>query len=358
MNVKAFIDYPDGFNATSADPTADKSDHTWLFDEIAPGASEKVKIKGEVTADGGTTLTMITQVGIQEPDGFFNIQAEASDDILIVNPELQLTIEAPQFASAGDVLPLTLSIENSSEVDIEQIQLQLQFSGKAVDTSEVELDTIEILEAGESIDIEYITTVKDVLPNDVSKITSTFSVASAEVGGSSIEFDTSVEAETQLQGNVSLESEARYYDDDLTKLGDGPLPPKVGSTTTYVIRWTVASSGGNMEDLQVQTTLLDNVTYEGSSDDRVSYSSSNNTVALNLRSVKDGDSKFADFEVSVTPTKEDKGKLLVLLSESILTAVDTSSEETVQAQTGQVTSNLTNDPGTTDDGVVVKKNAN
>lgn len=76
---------------------------------------------------------------------------------------------------------------------------------------------------------------------------------------------------------------------------------------------------------------------------------------MSLDTLAGGSTESADFTIEVTPEKEDKNKLLVLLNESIATAVDSQSQQTVQIQAGQVTSKLTNDPGADDDGVVVGK---
>ena len=65
--------------------------------------------------------------------------------------------------------------------------------------------------------------------------------------------------------------------------------------------------------------------------------------------------KISEFKISITPTKDDVNKLLVLVKESVLSGIDTNSKESVQTTAQKVTTNLANDPGATDDGVVVKK---
>lgn len=353
VNVRAFVEYPEGFDAQTADPTASKSDHTWVFEEIAPDEKKEITIEGVVTAEGGTTLNMITQVGIEEPNGFFNIQTEASDDIVVVNPEVALSLTAPEFAAAGDTLTYDIVIENTSEVAIDAIDLVLDFTGEALESTEVSLDTIDTLEPGQKEAVTHTATVKSTLPDDVSSIVANVKIAQATVGGTDVEFTQTAETTTQLQGTMTLETEARYYDDDLTKIGSGPLPPQVGSSTNYVIRWTITATGSDMEDVKVQTALPNGITYVRSTSNDVSHS--NGTVTMNIDSLVSGSSETVDFTVAVTPTKEQKGKLLVLLSESVATALDSQSQQTIQIQTSQVTSKLTNDPGVDDDGIVVGK---
>lgn len=353
VNVKAFVDYPNGFKATSANPTANKSDHTWVFDEVASNATEEIVIVGDVTAAGGTILNMVTQVGLQEPDGFFNIQTEANDEVLVVNPELALTLTAPEFAQAGETIKYVVDVENTSEVDINDVELLLDFTGKALESSEVSLDIIDTIGAGKKVTLEHTATVKAELTDDIKSIVATLKVVGASVDGAAVEFSQTAETTTALQGTVAIGAQARYFDDDLSKIGDGPIPPQVDIKTTYVIRWTVTASGGAMDDIILQTTLPAGITYEGSSDSRISHNAGQ--VTLELKSVAGGTSKYSDFKVSATPTKDDKNKLLILTNQSILTATDSQSSESVQVQANQVTSQLNTDPGSSDDGVVVGK---
>ncbi len=353
VNVRAFVEYPEGFDAQTANPTADKSDHTWVFDEVAPNETKEITIDGAVTAEGGTTMQMITQVGIEEPNGFFNIQTEVTDAILVVNPEVALSLTAPEFAAAGDTITYDIVIENTSEIAIDNIDLLLDFTGEALESTEVRLDTIDTLEPGKKQALTHTATVKSALPDDVLNIVANLKIQQASVGGADVEFTQTAETTTQLQGTMSLSAEARYYDDDLSKIGSGPIPPQVGSTTSYVIRWSVTAEGGDMNDVKIQTVLPDGIEYVRSTDNSISQS--NGTVTMTLETLAGGSTETADFTIEVTPDKEDKNKLLVLLNESIATAVDSQSQQTVQIQTDQVTSKLTNDPGTDDDGVVVGK---
>ncbi|MDP3970783.1 MAG: hypothetical protein Q8P90_03710 [bacterium] len=355
VNLKALLVYPTGFRPVSASPSADQGNHTWLVSELAPGESNEVKVNGEVTGDGGTIQNFVLQVGIQEPDGFFNVQAEASNEIEVVNPELSMQLMAPEFAQPGDNLEYAIEVQNTSEATIENLELRLKFDGELLDGSEVELDTIELLAPGESKQLTYNSTLRQAYTDETTDIKATLSVINAQVNGGDVEFEQTSEAITRLQGNVQISAVGRYYDDDLTKLGTGPLPPQVGNTTEFVIRWYIESSGGDMDNLEVKTTLPDGVLYIGSSDDRVSYDVASSTVTLDFKSMKANQIREIDFIVSVTPTSQDVGKLLVLTNESILSAIDANSNEAIQAQANKVTSHLITDPGVTDDGVVVKK---
>jgi len=358
INAKALITFPSGFDPKSADPAATQSNQTWIFPQIDAGDSQVVKIKGVVTADNDTDLDFVLQAGLQEPDGHFTIEAEDDHTVHVLNPELDLTMTAPTVTQPGDKLPYAITLSNPAKVDLKNVVLKLSFTADAVNSSDVTLDTIKELKAGDSKDITYTAVVNSPLPTDLTKIHAKLSVASATLTGSDsdtdVTFDTIAETDTAVQGDLVVSAAGRYYDDDLTKIGSGPTPPTVGQTTTYVIRWGVSASGDDMSDVTLQTTLPEGVTYVKSSDNRISYDAATRTVTLALKSLSLDDEKIVDFTVSVTPTASDVNKLLVLTNDTIATGTDKNSSIAVQAQAKKVTTKLVNDPAATDDGVVVK----
>lgn len=352
-NVKAMVKYPDGFEPNSADPSASQNNNVWLFEEVSAGETKQVVIKGTLNGDGGTDQEFLLQVGLQEPDGFFNVQAEQSTIVLIVNPELSLQVTAPEFAQAGNDIEYTIEVANTSDANISDLKLALQFSGKVLTTSEIELEAIDELKPGESTTVTHTSQIKENV-GDTKEIVANVNVVSANVDGEDIEFEQTAEVTTTLQGAVSAEAEARYYDDDLTKLGSGPLPPMVASTTEYIIRWTITASGGDMNTIEITTNLPAAISYVSSLDNAIAHS--NGTVTATIDSLTNGETKSIDFKISATPTKEDVNKLLVLAKEAVVTATDANSGEVVQTSVQQVTSSLANDPGASDtDGTVVKK---
>lgn len=354
VNAKAVIQFPSGWQVSGAEPSATQGNHTWLFEQIEPNATETVTVKGSMSAEADPEQEFILQAGIQEADGFLNLQAEDRHTVKVINPELSLKLSAPTSAQAGDQLTYDVTVSNPSKIAINDIVLELTFAGNAVDATSATLDTIAELKPGAETTLSYTTVVKDPLPESIQAIVATLAVAGATISGSDAEFSETAEVTTTVQGTLELSVEGRYFADDLSKLGSGPLPPKVGATTTYVIRWIITAGGGEMSDATVQTTLPDGVTYQASADDKISFDAGTGTVTWSLRKVEAGSTKIATFSVAVTPTQADVDKLLVLANDSVATATDDNSGQSVQAQDRRITTHLADDPGADDDGVVVE----
>lgn len=354
VNAKAILSIPSAFTVASSDPSATQGNNEWLFEEIGAGGSVEVKVKGTMSTDAAEEEEFVLQVGIQESDGFLNLQAEDRRKVKVSNPELGLTLTGPSTANAGDDLTYDITVSNPSKLDIDEIVLKLEFSGGATENTSATLETIATLASGDEEDLSYTATVKDPLPDSAEDITVKLVVDGAKIDGNDVDFSETAEVTTALQGTLELSAAGRYYADDLSKLGSGPIPPKVGKTTTYVIQWSVTAGGGAMEDLTVKTTLPAGVTYVSTDSANVDYDAGTDTVSLNVDELTAGATEAASFKVSVTPTSNDINKLLVLTNEAVGTATDANSGEAVQVQVKKVTSHLTSDPGAEDDGIVVE----
>src|SRR3989338_5598183 len=75
VNAKAVVQFPPGFQVSGAEPSATQSNHTWLFEQIEPAATETVTVKGTMSAEAEAEQEFVLQTGIQEADGFLNLQA-------------------------------------------------------------------------------------------------------------------------------------------------------------------------------------------------------------------------------------------------------------------------------------------
>ncbi|MBU1933816.1 hypothetical protein KKE87_01040, partial [Patescibacteria group bacterium] len=65
-----------------------------------------------------------------EPDGKFNLQVEKSSLILIVNPNLELSLSAPEFTQLGGEIKYKIKVKNTSEAEVNNLEITLDFLGK------------------------------------------------------------------------------------------------------------------------------------------------------------------------------------------------------------------------------------
>ncbi|MBU0731386.1 hypothetical protein KKC88_00730 [Patescibacteria group bacterium] len=352
-NARVMIEYPDAFDLRSTDPEVFSNNNNWRFDDLAPGQTQTIEITGVLDSEAGKSEEFKFQFGLVEPNGEFNPQVEKINLVLVINPEISLELEAPEVASAGEDIEYVVNVKNTSEVDIEDLEIGLEFSGGATKQSSATLDKIDKLKAGDSAVLDYETTIKTDLPEGTTEITATASVISAKVANKVADLDIKAEAKTTLSGGVDFEALGRYYTPDLTKIGDGPLPPLVGKKTTYVIIWKFQALGSELEDLKISATLPGHVRFEGGESAGVAYTTSNNRVTYDTGSLSPDDGlQKIEFKVSITPAQTDLNKLLILQEKAIFEAKDINSGQTISIESLKITTDLTEDDEARGKGVV------
>ena len=153
-----------------------------------------------------------------------------------------------------------------------------------------------------------------------------------------------------INTNIQLKVEGRYFDDDNIAVGTGPLPPVVGKTTTFRVYWSIANSLHEVTDVAVKTTLPAGVEWVNKylvKVGNISYSARDNSITWSIDRISPNKS-FDDvnvwFDVSVTPTPQQAKKLLILTDQTTLTATDKLTESEITKIGKAVTSNLEDDP--------------
>jgi hypothetical protein len=129
-----------------------------------------------------------------------------------------------------------------------------------------------------------------------------------------------------INSDFSFKEEARYFDENNLPVGNGPLPPKVGEKTSFKIYWTINNNLHDLNEVAAETVLPDGVEWDShnrTSVGTLSYDEANRKVYWQIGrlpiTVFRAD---AEFNVSITPTEENKNKIMVLLFGSKTTAVD------------------------------------
>ncbi len=156
----------------------------------------------------------------------------------------------------------------------------------------------------------------------------------------------------------------RYFDDDNLAVGSGPLPPVVGEKTAFRLYWLLANTLHEAQRVTVTTTIAPDVAWEEkflASTGQLTYDHETRQVtwtipALPPRAASAVAAADADawFDLAVTPQPGQVGKLLLLASESNLTATDAATGATIVGLQRSITSNLEDDPFGGGRGLVVE----
>jgi len=354
-NAKINVNYPSGFTPGKAEPNADLDNNIWKYDEIKPQEEKIIKITGVLTGDSNENKEFRFQLGLEEPDGVLNVQVEKNNLVLIVNPDIKLTIAGPEYIKPNDKIDYKIVVENISDTNIGLLELKLNFTDGFIEKNNINLEKIENLKTGEKKEINYQTQIKNSLASAGSALTADLSVANAKVEGEKFDFKQTAQAVGKIKGELSFTAQARYYDDDLAKIGTGPIPPQVGQATSYVIWWNIVVTTGSINNLQITSSVPEIVDGIESTDSALVYDKTNKQIKWIIANLAEGESRKIAFTVFITPTKDQLNKLLVLTKETVVNAIDNNTNENISLNIERLTSDLPNDPAAAGKGVVEQK---
>lgn len=381
---------PDSLKIVKATPAASDNGTTWDIPSIAKGKSSVVTLQLQAQGNTGDSLELKVQAGILNNEGTVDLQDEQSTLIILVNTGLSTTIGVngqtdPVVIKPGDTLNYTISVANKSDAEVADVTVAATLSGRGYDLSTLsnplqatvkdqtltwtknQVAGLSLIEPGSTVSLTLSIGTTSTLT--VSSDSDRNPNVSLSVALSSPALSTSTNSSTSPAVSVtkfstlfSVTADARYYDDSLTKVGSGPVPPKVGQTTTYRVLWSVTNTTNDATDMSVTTTLPTGVLWTGQNIGRdagdISFDPASRTVRWTLNKVPAGTGGrlprlTAHFDVSITPSADQVGNIVVLTDTTNGTATDSYSSQALTQTASSLTSDVPNDPQAAGEGKVV-----
>ncbi len=284
--------------------------------------------------------------------------AEASASVRMANIGLHLwTIfpdDLPAFVRPGQDVPVRVGYQNDGERTIKNLALEIAPDVNTL--GEVRWETsnrIASLAPGEHGERKAFVRVRDsvsrYVTNPVFRVIpqATLSIDEPKIIDAQIS-GTAVEA--KISGSARLRAAARYYTSEGDQLGRGPLPPRVGKTTTYWIFASLETGATELQDGFASFRLPAGVTWTGRA-----------AVTVGQDLVLEGDrliwrigvtdphagvlheAPSASFEVTLTPTGAQVGTTPLLLSDAAYTGTDAWTDEALTSSQGGLSTQLPGD---------------
>jgi uncharacterized repeat protein (TIGR01451 family) len=398
--IRVRTEVPLGFIVQKTSP-APKEEGIWEFETFKPGDKGKIEVTGTLSGQRDEQKNFVVTVGIVDETGQFHAQREGSALTLIVNPEVNLGLTAngktEAVISLGDHITYEVTAENISDVLLKDVEIVVEFGtlgvknyglerlldfntlndenhGK-VEGNRIRWTKEQIAALGEMRPrakevFKFTLTVKpnlDVKIEDDREFALTATSRFDKMNTDDLPQDAlklqSSTATTKINTIFQLQAQGRYYSDEMEVIGSGPIPPVVGKTTTYRIVWNLTNTTNSVKDASIQTVLPASVVWEGRSSvsegSALAFDVSTRTVTWNLATISAHTGSRlpeleAYFEVSVTPTSNDVGKLLALTGEQTVEATDSFTQTALSLTRPVITSDLKGDPLGANQGIVIE----
>ena len=150
-----------------------------------------------------------------------------------------------------------------------------------------------------------------------------------------------------LNSDLKLQERILYFNDDNFPVGSGPLPPAVGETTSFRVYWTVTNNIHELLETRVALPLPAYVEWSGNQQTNVGnlyYDELSRQVIWEIGRLPLSVYRVdAEFSLSLRPGEDDRNKIMVISSGSMVTAMDTETTAVISYKSAAKTTALEDD---------------
>jgi len=412
MGIK--IIFPEGFVFSSSNPPPlENKNNTayWLFEKFAPGESGKIAAFGNLNGEKGEVKEITAFLSAAEGEGDLSAEyLKVKSEIVIVEAPLVISQTVNGLtdyaARKNEELEYKIKYQNISDQEIKGLVINNILEGRntldfdslkvtdgsyddqyKITWSAFNVPELALLKPGQEGEVSFKIKLKDYF--DIGSyddkdftIKSATSVKSFNFSGGAISVGKTIAANelaTPVSGGLFLKT-AGYYNDDGRIENEGSLPPTVGETTSYTVHWYLNSVASDIDKIKVAAVLpertewtgkyiLNNRVFNeesaaepsknGAGEETLAYNSETREVTWNIPLLPANTGiispvKEAVFQVALTPSVEDVGKIMTLAGEPLMAAHDKFTNIDLNGEGAAVTTELLDDESVgEEEGVVV-----
>ena len=164
----------------------------------------------------------------------------------------------------------------------------------------------------------------------------------------------SVSSDLALKVNTKAELKTKGYYYDAVIKNSGPLPSKVGQTTTYTVHWQVTNYSNDLDKVIVKTVLPEGVGWlnkkAGAGAATLEYNDRTSELTWNIGKLPAGTGVLLDpheviFQVALTPSIKNINTIMPVISDSNLTAEDIFTGINITAMAPALKTDMPDDSG-------------
>ena len=152
---------------------------------------------------------------------------------------------------------------------------------------------------------------------------------------------------SRVNSDLNLTEKILYFDNDNNSVGSGPLPPKVGEKTSLHVFWTVKNNLHELSDTKVVFNLPSYISWDAkntASVGKLYFDSSSHKVIWEIGTLPVSTYQAnADFGISLTPTEEQRDKILIISQGSAVSATDSETKDLINKKIDPKTTKLEDD---------------
>ncbi len=387
-NISVTLAIPKDFLLTKAEPASTAPDVTvWQIPKLEGGELFALTLRGRYTASASGEQSVEAKVGFSS-EGVVLTQAshKAITDVIGSTVAFHLVVNG----SAGDIaenlgetLHISVDYANASDETLSDVAFTLTLTPPQGKEAPIAWDPEELaggIQRGNTVTWNK-TNVPDLaklLPRaegifdlrislaetlDTTRMTDRFAmklaVTFAQVG--SLTRRHTIETSPIFVGinsNLAASAEARYYTPAGEAVGTGPLPPKVGSATSYRVFWTITNTLHPLRETTMTTILPSSVVWSDrlqADHGSITYDEKTRIVTWAVPELPANlGTTTASFDVSITPQAHDANAFMKLTNATSLETTDAVTQTRLTRSFDGLTTELLTDQNAAGKGIVTE----
>jgi len=370
-NLRCKIEYPLGFEfIESTPPSLEKIE--WEIPPLNKAEGGRIEIVARLRGEVGEQKIFQAELGTWQ-EGEFILLKKAVKGVEIIKPALYITQQIngnPEYiANPGDSLHYEIFFKNIGEETLIDLALTTTLTGNAYDLEtlrapdgEYELGDNSILWEWRRVgDLQFLNVQEEGKVEFWVKLKEEWEIPSLE-GKEVVKnkiYLSQVREEFINKVNSKLVVTQKGYFEDEVFGNSGPIPPKVGESTTYTIMWQVKNYYNDVKNVKVKAILPQNLKLTGKifpeeETEKFTFDSQSREIVWNT-----GDLKVAQgilspapniaFQVVLTPDSAQIGQTPEIIGQAKLGGEDSWTKETLRQTASNINTTLPDDQTITEE---------
>lgn len=356
-NLELRMEYPEGFVFTGSDVLPVRDNRVWALGKFGSQEQKKIKIEGSVEGLAGSLKKFKAVVGETRDDDKFLVYTEIEGSIQIIASRVELIQEIRNVEKvyAGTEVEYKIRFKNTSDVPLRDLILTEYISSRVINLQSIlskggyydsgtqtitwkaaQVPALKLLRPGEGGEVDFKITVLEEFPmkNENDK---NFSIIS-HVELESLDIDSpiwqnkkarSAERIVKINSKLILSVSFAYNDGEIPNTG--PVPLKVRQETTVTGRINILNTSNDLKNVIVKTSLPPGISWKNNfipDDPGIEFNSRTNELKWVVGTLDAGVGfispvKTMAFQIGITPSENQAGKSMEILSKVKVDALDT-----------------------------------
>ena len=363
--------FPFGFSLTNASIEPFFNNRVFRIGDLNPREEVRLQIDGVMQGQNNEQRYFDFAIGIQDKESPENIEValgHVGHNVAIARPFLSIDLQLDRESGnvfvreAETVTSGNILVTNTTSNVIQDIEVSLDLQGKLLDqfnvtakegfynsnnntliwNSQTNTQLLTLAPGAEEIlsftfKIKPLTDPSAIILNP--EIDLAISIKAERPSEASVqkEIQSTATAKVLVSTTYFVEAESLYATGPITN--SGPVPPKVGTETTYAVKWNISNTANKIEDARITAKLPVGIEWKGKvwpNQDDVTYNSTTREIIWNIGSISEksgygNPEESIAFQVGLLPSASQLGRDVILVEPAQFVGYDTFAKVNIES---------------------------